>query len=153
MFKKIVIVSLGLLCAYSAFGEVSEKTVQGKVTIKNNVVFLGGKEVVPKIKGGEVAVEGSDALSIEENLKYKNGNAILIMDFSRGVSCPAKYRWLIVTPDSTTQTPEFGSCSDLPKVSVAGDKLTVMFPRYNSAPKSTVVFDGVNLAENGKPVK
>ena len=153
MFKKMVVVSVGLLCTYSAFGEVSDKTVQGKVTIKNNVVFLNGKEVVPKIKGGEVAVEGSDALSIEENLKYKNGNAVLIMDFSRGTSCPAKYRWLIVMPDSTTQTPEFGSCSDLPKVSITGDKLTVMFPRFNSAPKSTVVFDGVSLTENGKPLK
>jgi hypothetical protein len=146
MFKKYAVVGVGLLCGYSAFGEVSERTPQGRLSIEDNVLFLNGKEVKPKI-------EGDFSLSIEQNLAYKNGNAILLMNNSGGTACPVQYRWVIVTPDSIKQTPQFGSCSDLPKVTVDGDRLTVAFPRYRSAPKSTVVYDGVTITDNGKALK
>ena len=146
MLKYIFAVSVASVFCSSAYAQVTDKTVQGKLSIKENILYLNGKEIKPKI-------EGDFSLSIEKNVNYKNGNAVLLMNNSGGTACPVQYRWLVVLPDSTKQTPEFGTCSDIPKVTIDGDKLTVIFPKFNSAPKATIVFDGNSITENGKPKK
>lgn len=145
MTKYLIILLASVSCNLT-FAQAINKTVQGNLLIKDNILFLAEKEIKPKI-------EGDFSLSIEKNISYKNGNAILLMNNSGGTACPVQYRWLLIFPDSIRQTPEFGSCSDLPKITTDGDRLVVSFPKYNSSPKSTVIFDGIKLTENGKTLK
>jgi hypothetical protein len=129
-----------------ALGEPSRATPQGTLAIKGNVLFLNGKEVKPKI-------EGDFSLSIEFNQAFKNGNAILTMNNSGGTACPVQYRWLLVTQNDIKQTAEFGTCSDLAKPKINGEKIYITLPNYSDSKKSTYIFDGSNLTENGKQLR
>jgi hypothetical protein len=137
---------VAFLWCFSVFAEESESTIQGKLSIKENVLFLNEKEIQPK-------VQGDFSLSFARNLAYKNGNAVLLLNNSGGTACPVQYRWVILTPKSIKQTPEFGSCSDLPKVIIKNKKLIVILPDFKSAPKSVVIYDGGKITENGKQLK
>lgn len=120
---------------------LSEKTVQGNLTILENVAILNNKQISPKI-------EGSFSLSIEKNLIFKNGNVILLMNNSGGTACPVQFRILVITPESIKQTPEFGNCSDLAIMKIVEEKIVVTFPKFNSAPASTIIFDGNVLTKS-----
>jgi hypothetical protein len=143
---KISAFGAALLWCFSVSAQETENTVKGKLSIKNNMLFLNEKEIQPRI-------QGNFSLSFARNLKYKNGNAVLLLNNSGGTACPVQYRWLILTPDSINQTPEFGSCSDLPEVIIKNKKLIVIFPDFKAAPKSVVIYDGTNITENGKQLK
>lgn len=121
--------------------ESMDKTVQGNLSINDNILFLNNKQINPKI-------EGDFSLSIEKNLPFKNGNAVLIMNNSGGTACPVNFRILLITPDSFKQSSEFGNCSDLFNINIVDEKVVVTLPKFNSAPASTITFDGNLLTKN-----
>lgn len=129
----------------------------GKLSVSDDKVLqLNGKPAIPH-------VEGNNSLGFVAQVALKNHRAVLVQN-NGGTACPATYRWVIVSDGSYTVSPEFGSCSDLAKVSTASGALVVTMPGFagDSEPtderkrvartRMTYVYDGKNLTENGKPV-
>ncbi len=144
-YLKIFIFIIGF-SAHSYAAEVSGKTIRGKLTVRERVLFLNGEMILPKI-------EGDSSLSIQRNLAYKGGNAILLMNNSGGTACPSGYIWLLVLPNSILHTPEFGTCSDLPEVYIKKGKLIVRLPSFVESRDVIFVFDGKRLTEDGEEVR
>ena len=134
------------LQAYSLFAQINNETIKGVLTIKDNILYLNGRVLYPKL-------EEDFFLIIKENFTYKDGNAILLMNGSGGTACPALYRLIILAPNYIKKTPEFGNCSDLPKVVIESNKLKITFPNFKSAKKSIYIYDGEELIENGRQLK
>jgi hypothetical protein len=126
--------------------EVSNNTIRGKLSVRERILFVNGEMILPKI-------EGDLSLSIRTNLTYKGGNAVLLMNSSGGTACPAVFRWLLVLPNSISQTPEFGTCSDLPRVLLKSGKLIVRLPSFVESRDTVFVFDGKRLTEDGKDIE
>ena len=145
MIKHIIVIAI-FLQSFFIFAQVNNETIQGTLAIKDNVLYLNNRVIDPKI-------EGSFFLIIKENFTYKDGNAILLMNGSGGTACPALYRLVILAPNYIKQTPEFGNCSDLPKVTIEDNKLKLAFPNFKSAKKSIYLYDGNELTENGRQLK
>ncbi len=129
----------------------------GKLSVSdNNVLLLGGKPVNPH-------VEGNNSLGFVAQVALKNRRAVLVQN-NGGTACPATYQWVTVSDGGYTVSAEFGSCSDLVKVSTVSERLVVTMPgfagdaepaaeRKRAARKRmTYAYDGKTLAENGKPV-
>ncbi len=142
IIKNIIVIAI-LLRAFSLFAQVNNETIKGVLAIKDNILYLNDRVVYPKI-------EGDFSLTIKENFTYKDGTAILLMNSSGGTACPALYRLIMLYPSYIKQTPEFGNCSDLPKVAIEGSKLKLTFPMFKSAQKSIYIYDGNQLIENGR---
>jgi hypothetical protein len=140
VIKYIIVIAI-LLQATSLFAQVNSETIKGALAIKDNILYLNDRAVYPKIEGGF-------SLTIKENITYKDGNAILLMNSSGGTACPALYRFIMLTPSYIKQTPEFGNCSDLPKVSTEGEKLKLTFRKFKSSEKLIYIYDGNELIEN-----
>ncbi|MGN4110292.1 hypothetical protein ACS0X5_11790 [Burkholderia gladioli] len=135
----------------------SMTTPFGKLTVSaDNALMLDGKAVNPR-------VEGNNSLSFVAQVALKNRRAVLVQN-NGGTACPATYQWVIVSDGGNTVSPDFGSCSDLAKVSTASGVLVVTMPgfagdaepaaeRKRAARKRmTYAYDGKTLTENGKPV-
>lgn len=129
----------------------------GKLSVSDDdVLQLDSKPVIPH-------VEGNNSLGFVAQVALKNRRAVLVQN-NGGTACPATYRWVIVSDGGYNVSPEFGSCSDLAKVSTASGALVVTMPGFagDSEPvaernraankRMTYVYDGKALTENGKPV-
>lgn len=149
--------AVGTVVVSDTGGDPSAKTPFGTLSANgSNVLLLDGKPVSPQI-------EGNNSLSFVAQVAMKNHRAVLVQD-NGGTGCPALYHWVILSESSYTVSPEFGSCSDLPKVSTGSGKLVVTMPDFagDAVPdaervrvaKTTkkYVYDGRTLTENGKPV-
>lgn len=129
----------------------------GKLSVSDNVLLLEGKPVNPRI-------EGNNSLGFVAQVALKNRRAVLVQS-NGGTACPATYRWVMVSDGGYTVSPEFGSCSDLARVSTVSEALVVTMPAFagDSEPaaerkraartRMTYVYDGKTLTENGKPVR
>ena len=144
-YLKVFIFIIGF-SAHSYAAEVSGHTPRGKLKIHERVLYLNGAMVLPKI-------EGDWSLTIEKNIAYRSGNAILLSNNSGGTACPSLYKWLLVLPNSILQTPEFGTCSDLHKVFLSKGKLVVQLPSFVESRDVIFVFDGKRLTEDGQEVR
>ncbi|PXX13591.1 hypothetical protein C7399_114160 [Paraburkholderia tropica] len=129
----------------------------GKLSVSvDNVLLLNGKPVNPHF-------EGNNSLSFVAQVALKNHRAVLVQN-NGGAACPASYRWVMVSDGGYIVSPEFGSCSDLAKVSTVSETLVVTMPGFagDSEPaaerkraartRMIYVYDGKTLTENGKPV-
>ena len=144
-YLKIFIFIIGF-SAHSYASEVSGETIRGKLTVRERVLFLNDEMVLPKI-------EGDMSLRIKKNIAYKSGNAILLMNNSGGTACPSGYIWLLVLPNSISQTPEFGTCSDLPEVYIKKGKLIVRLPSFVESRYVVYIFDGKRITEDGQELR
>ncbi|WP_334026005.1 hypothetical protein [Burkholderia gladioli] len=135
----------------------SMTTPFGKLSVSaDNALMLDGKVVNPR-------VEGNNSLSFVAQVALKNRRAVLVLN-NGGTACPATYQWVIVSDGGNSVSPDFGSCSDLAKVSTASGALVVTMPGFAGPLESAAeqkhtarrqmkyVYDGENLTENGKPI-
>ncbi|UJB66896.1 hypothetical protein YS110_20060 [Acidovorax sp. YS12] len=65
-----------------------------------------------QIPGTAEAVQGNAALHIAAHYELENRDIVLLQD-TGGTLCPALYRFVTLTAQGITVTPEFGSCSDI----------------------------------------
>jgi hypothetical protein len=121
----------------------------GKLSIKleepNSVIYLNEKPVEPPI---DTISEFTFVKKFQTSL-----SDVVLLNIGGGSGCAAKYMFLIVTSENFTHTNEFGSCSDLPKMTQQKNKIIVKMPK----PKGTgyekyIYFDGA-VTRNGKPIK
>lgn len=68
---------------------------------------------------------------VEQVFEFNNKDVVLLMDLG-GTGCPAMYRLLTLSDAGVSATDEFGTCSDLPEISVEGEVMTITLP--DSAP-------------------
>ncbi|MFM0504289.1 hypothetical protein [Paraburkholderia caffeinilytica] len=135
----------------------SMATPFGKLSVSaDNVLMLDDKPVNP-------GAEGNNSLSFVAQVALKNRRAVLVQN-NGGTGCPAMYRWMIVSDGSYTVGPEFGSCSDLVKVSIESGALVVTMPGFAGPSEPTLEqkraarrhmkygYDGKTLTENGRPL-
>jgi len=94
------------------------------------------------------------SLSFEKKLVSGNSDIILIMNNSGGRLCPVQYFFVTVKSESDVQlSPEFGTCSDLIKISQNGEQVIATMPDYSSGKKVKYAYIGGVVTENGVPIK
>lgn len=120
--------------------EDAYQTVGGKITIVDKALRINGADLNPKI-------EGDFSLSVERNIKFKEGNAILLFNNTGGTNCPGVYRWVMIEKDNISFTNEFGTCSDMPEIQISKSKLTVILKKLRESGQVTYEFDGTMLTE------
>jgi hypothetical protein len=100
----------------TAAGQVDFVQVKGTKTLS-----LAGKPI-----GGEAAGN----INIERAFDFPDKKTALLLSVSDGgAACPSMYYFVTIRPDgSTTSTDSFGTCSDVPKVTLANEGITVNLP-------------------------
>ncbi len=95
---------------------------------------LDGTHIEPPISG---------MLSISYAFSMPDAQAALIAISKGSETCPVSYRWVVLSPGGYKVSPEFGSCSELIKVSADSRQLTLHTPSKESPDKLDVyVYDG-----------
>lgn len=127
--------------------------VQAQKTIAGHSVELtnasgGGVNVV--VDGQVIESESDDMFDMIYGSYDVAGTPIVLIQHSDGgTACPATFS-AIILGSSITATKEFGSCSDIPKVSASGDQLIVNTPSMTGQGSEVdiVTKDGLNATEN-----
>ena len=125
------------------------QTPYGNVSVDNDSMppqlLVNGRPLKPSI-------EGNQSLQLLKQLQFQGNTAILLQD-TGGSACPALFRWVLVGPHTISYTPEFGSCSDLVKLTSSAAALTLTMPDPNTGTATVFSFDGLSLKQDGKPVQ
>lgn len=99
----------GMVSAINNY-EKSVKTRFGTLAVAADNVSLqmNGKPVLP-------GVAGNNSLSIAASYELGNADVVLVKN-SGGSGCPAMYSFITLTKTNLRATPEFGTCSDIIRV-------------------------------------
>jgi len=77
----------------------------------------------------ELARTEGEVMKLEYQFDLPASKVVLVSEFSGGNACPANYRLVQVAKDGqATTTKVFGNCSDIPKVRVEGERITITLP-------------------------
>ena len=160
MRKCIFGVVLLLLAGSSALAqdENSVTTRFGALSISDagKLVFKG-KPLDPPF-------EEDAGLSLSELHEITDADVVLVT-MDGGKVCPALYYWVTVKESGAKITKSFGTCSDLIKIKVIGDSISVSMPGFEgdfeskraqrkaALEKHVYIYRAGVVTENGKPVK
>lgn len=108
-----------------------------------------------QVDGVQVKPAVSGMLNISYAFQLPDRQAALIAISKGNDTCPVIYRWIILKADGYDMSPEFGSCSELIKVSADTKNLTLQTPNPEFPEKlDTYVYDGTTVTQlkntNGK---
>ena len=98
--------------------------------------------------GHQVVVDGrvlandteDDRVLIQDAYKGSGRTYVLIAEQSGGNACPSLYQAIDLSGGAPIASPQFGNCSDVPRVGVVGGALRVSVPAFRAAPAATYVF-------------
>jgi hypothetical protein len=77
----------------------------------------------------ELARTDGDRMKIEYVFPLTGSQVVMVSEYSGGNGCPANYRFVKIDDDGKVATTKvFGNCSDIPKVAVDGERITVSLP-------------------------
>jgi len=160
MLKYIFALALLLLAGTSVFAQ-EENTITtrfGPLSIGDTGKLLfKGKLLDPPF-------EEDAGLSLSELHQLGDADVVLITQ-DGGTACPAIYYWVTVKESSAKITSSFGTCSDLIKIKITGDSISVSMPgfagdseskaaqRKAALEKHVYIYHAGVVTENGKPVK
>lgn len=108
--------------------------------------------------------EEDAGLSLSELNQIGNTDVVLVT-LDGGTACPALYYWVTVKESGAKVTKSFGTCSDLIKIKLTGDSISVSMPgfagdsesksaqRRAALEKHVYIYRAGVVTENGKPVK
>jgi len=108
--------------------------------------------------------EEDAGLSLSE-LNQIGDSDVVLLALDGGTACPAIYYWVTVTASGAKVSKSFGTCTDLIKIKVTGDSISVSMSGYAAefeskakqrrAPleKHVYIYHAGVVTENGKPVK
>lgn len=160
MLKSIFGIALLLLVGNSALAqdENTSNTRFGPLSIGDTGKLLfKGKLLNPPF-------EEDAGLSLSELHQMGDADVVLVT-LDGGTACPALYYWVTVKESGAKVSKSFGTCSDLIKIKVINDSISVSMPGFvgDSEPKSkqrkaalerhVYVYRAGVVTENGKPVK
>lgn len=108
--------------------------------------------------------EEDAGLSLSE-LNQSGDTDVVLVTLDGGKACPALYYWVTVKQSGAKITKSFGTCSDLIKIKLTGDSISVSMPGYEgdfeskraqrraALEKHVYIYRAGVVTENGKPVK
>lgn len=141
MLPKILIVACGFFYCFAVSADDSIKTLYGNLSVsKDNVLLINGKKTQP-------IVQGDYSLYFEKQVSNGDKVGVLVANNTGGSACPVQFRWVVLGQGSVNVSPEFGTCSDLAKVSVKDNIFIVELPKYGTSRKKTYFFDGSKIIE------
>jgi hypothetical protein len=104
-----------------SIGSKGSKSTSAAFTAVGKSVQLNGKTVFQD--------EDSLAVSIKKTYTLSGKSVALVEVDSGGTACPAEFMFVTAGSDGgASVTSKFGNCSDTPKISKKGEKLTLAFP-------------------------
>lgn len=118
-------------------------TVQDQRVIEGHTV-----RIMPQGNGHQIVVDGrvlandteDDRVLIQDVYKGGGRTYVLIAEQSGGNACPSLYQAIDLSGGAPIASPQFGNCSDVPRVGVVGGALRVSVPAFRAAPAATYVF-------------
>lgn len=142
------IICSALLWAFpilSFAGSEEAVTRYGKVSVRQS----GPDEKALFIERTKLPI--SDYLvAVERKLEIGERDVLFVSTGSGGNACPAMYVFVVLERGSATVSEPFGNCSDLPKLTRAGDRVMVEFP---GRPKLSTTLEGLKLTDGKKTLK
>lgn len=94
------------------------------------------------------------SLSLEQKYIVGNRDIVLVMNNSGGTACPVQYFFVSISPQGIAKlSPEFGTCSDLPKLAQKGLKISIAMPKMTGRGDTKYVYENEIIFENGKAIK
>ena len=93
------------------------------------VVKLGDDDYVVRVDGQKMFGSGSELPDL--SIKGVWGNFVVIEEASGGTACPAIYRAIDLGSSPPTVSADMGNCSDIPKITVGGNSLSMAFPQQD----------------------
>jgi hypothetical protein len=144
--------SLGRLAVALALAAPLAATAADDMATRHGKLIVRKKDDVEKVLYLERSrLPVADYLvSVERKFEIAERDVVLVSTGSGGNACPAMYVFVVVERGTAHVSDAFGNCSDIPKVSRAGDRIVMEFP---GRPKSVATLDGLKLIEGKKPIK
>jgi len=133
----------------SADNANSRNTRQGVLAIirpaaYENMISLNGKTIWKN--------DINFSVSFVKDFKMGNDEIFLIECSSGGVTCPSRYRFIILKDNNPPLlSKEFGNCSEEPKVEQIDQKVVITFPKTYDK-ENIVVLENNNIVENSKKI-
>ena len=117
---------------------VAGKTVQVVATGNGHAILVDGRVLATDEQDDRVVIQGV----------HEGGGRtyVLVKEQSGGNACPSMFQAIDLSGANPTISPQFGNCSDLPRVSVANGALRVAVPAFRAARAATFVFRDGRLA-------
>lgn len=150
--KKVLLATTIMALSTMCFAKDVTKFSFGEVSIEDNKL--------------EVSVaQGKKTIALDESYMFtsvektftndtKDNVLVLVQASSGGNGCPAMYFVVDIHKNGTVkQSPEFGTCSDIPKISYTNNNLVLQMPELNGKKVSTFKYTNGIVTKNGKVVK
>lgn len=103
------------------------------------VAAAGGHQVV--VDGRVLATDTEDDRVMIEGVHQGGGRTyVLVAEQSGGNACPSLYQAIDLSGSTPMISPQFGNCSDIPRISVDRGALRVSVPAFRAALAATYVF-------------
>lgn len=149
--KKIVI-PLFILMLFGLFTSMAHAAKH--MVVGDHEGTISGKPYEEKvfIPGG-VAYDNSDGdrdLNIKAQFETDGGDTLVFFleCLSGGIACPAQYRFIFAESDGQISiTDSFGTCSDLPELRVAPERVMIVFPNMNGQGTTSYGLQGEVVVE------
>lgn len=124
-----------LYVSMSGLGSSTKKT--------ETTTFTTGKESKAILYNGKIVYQNDECFSLDIKKVFSIGNnkVALVQINSGGTACPAEYIFITAkTSGAPILSKKFGNCSDIPKITVKGDKIALKFP--GNPPETWTYFNG-----------
>ncbi|MGI8484493.1 MAG: hypothetical protein ACR2OU_09525 [Thermomicrobiales bacterium] len=93
------------------------------------------------VDGRVLASDTEDDRVLIQGVHQGSGRTyVLIAEQSGGNACPSLYQAIDLSGGAAVISPQFGNCSDLPRISVSGGALRVSVPAFRAARAATYMF-------------
>lgn len=114
-------------------------TIAGDVKILDNQLTLGPRTL---------SAEGDEISGVEAVFDTPGQTTLMLSISGMGASCPSMYAFLTLKSDgSTSRTDSFGTCSDLPRVAVSNNEISVTMPEMNGSGDETWTYANDTLSK------
>lgn len=150
--KKALLATALMALSTVTFAKDVTKTALGEVAIEDNkleVTTAQGKQVVP--------VDDSYMfVNVEKTFTNpaKDNVFVLVQASSGGNGCPAMYFVVDIDKNGRVKkSPDFGTCSDIPKITYNNNSLVLIMPELNGKKISHFKYENGIVSKNGKVVK
>lgn len=122
--------TLPLGLTHDEFKSTDQMKVGGQ-TMKVELVDPADKYAGTKLllDGKELARTEGEMMKLEYQFELPASEVVLVSEYSGGNACPANYRLVQINKTGRIATTKvFGNCSDIPKVRVEGERMTITLP-------------------------
>lgn len=98
------------------------------------------------VDGRVLATDNQDDRVVIRSVHEGGGRAyVLVEEQSGGTACPSMFQAVDLSAATPAVSPQFGNCSDLPRVSVVNGTLRLAVPAFRAASAKVYLFKGGRL--------